>query len=227
MSTASLLVQLFHSAFKIPGSFDLVFFSLQNFIHALKAFLYQWYIHCPRTNSLSPPIKLPSLDEKSLSQHRMLWLNWLLDREESDRISQTIKVATVSVMKHFYTFVNRCEASDRFESYRLSVTERREWLSPRQYRPFRCLSPPSQRTTCPHQKLNFEGKENHSSSLWNIHVNKYTHRLRIHLMSNYNIKFESLFYGFSLECYNGIYWTFMSLSHSAKNYLERALGFYW
>lgn len=23
-------------------------------------------------------------------------------------------------------------------------------------------------------------------------------------MSNYNIKFESLFYGFSLECYNGI-----------------------
>lgn len=60
-----------------------------------------------------------------------------------------------------------------------------------------------------------------------IIVNKYTHRLRIHLMSNYNIKFESLFYGFSLECYNGIYWTFMSLSHSAKNYLERALGFYW
>lgn len=104
----------------------LVFFSLQNFIHALKEFLYQWYIHCPRTNSLSPPIKLPSLDEKSLSQHRMLWLNWLLDREESDRISQTIKVATVSVMKHFYTFVNGCEASDRFESYRLSVTERRE-----------------------------------------------------------------------------------------------------
>lgn len=165
MSTASLLVQLFHSAFKIPGSLDFVFCSLQNFIHTLKAFLYQWYIHSPRTNSLSPPIKLPSFDEKSLSQHRMLWLNWLLDREESDRISQTIKVATVSVMKHFYTFVNRCEASDRFESYRLSVTERREWLSPRQYGPFRCLSPPSQRITCPHQKLNCEGKENHSSSL--------------------------------------------------------------
>lgn len=145
-------------------SFYFVFFFLQNFIHASKAFLHQRSIHCPRTNSLSPPIKLPNSDGKSLSQHRMLMLNWLLDREESDRISQTIKVATVSVMKHFYTFVNGCKAPDRFESYRLSVTKRREYLWGNMAT-FRCLSPPSQQSTCPHQKLSCEGKENDSSSM--------------------------------------------------------------